>query len=112
MSQTRNGGIRCDWCGRLTRNRSGEYTRPDGVSAGYIVQPEWERFPGGDPTRESIPSERDICEECAADRCPGCGSGRIVHQSPATPGAVGWGGRCKACGFSWGLPAPALESNP
>ncbi len=101
MSRTRNNAIRCDWCGRLTRNVNGEYTRPDGVSAGYIVQPEWERFPGGVTTDGSIESNNDVCEECAAGRCPACGSAAIVQITPAVPGPDGFGGRCKDCGHEW-----------
>jgi len=105
MSRMKNGSIRCDWCGRLTRNENGEYTKPDGVSAGYIVQPEWQRFPGGRTDVGSIPSEDDICEECAANRCSGCGSDLIVRATPSGGvGPFGWGGRCKACGYEWGMP--------
>lgn len=103
MSRMKNSGIRCYWCGKLTRDQNGYYRRPDGT-AGYIHQPEWERFLGGDPTQPSIPSTNDICEECSDDICPMCGSDQIVHTTPCVPGPVGWGGRCKACGKSWGMP--------
>jgi hypothetical protein len=100
MSRAKNGSVRCDWCGRLSRSPDCAYTRPDG-SAGYIVQPEWERFPGGDPTADSIQSTNDICEECAGNLCPACGSDAVVNLTPAAPGPSGWGGRCKACGHQW-----------
>lgn len=79
MSRTKNGATRCDWCGKLTRSKDGEYLKPDGVSAGYIVQPEWLRFPGGDPTQPNIPTELDICEECFEARCPLCGDTSCEH---------------------------------
>jgi hypothetical protein len=107
MSGFGKKGVRCDWCGRFSNNPNGEYTRPDG-SAGYIVQPEWERFPGGDPTvasTPSTPSNNDICEECSAGSCPTCGSYMIVRVTPAVPGPDGWGGRCKTCGHSWTMAA-------
>lgn len=107
MSLTKNKCRRCDWCGKITRNQNGEYTRPDGVSAGYIRQPTWERFPAGDETSTNqVQSENDICEECEADLCPGCGSDQVVNIAPAIPGPTGWGGRCKACGYQWGMPDP------
>jgi hypothetical protein len=92
MSRMKNGSIRCDWCGKLTRSRDGEYTKPDGVSAGYIHSPDWEKD-----------GPMEICEECAEDRCPFCGSEKIVKTTPSVPGPGGWGGRCKACAKSWGL---------
>lgn len=111
MSRTRNGCIRCDWCGRLTRDKDAHYRKPDGTY-GVVVQPEWTRFPGGDPTVPSIPDDRDICEECAADLCPGCGGGRIVRTTPAAPGPTGWGGRCKDCDHTWGVPTSPGEDLP
>lgn len=102
MSMTKNKCVRCDWCGKLSNNRNGEYTRPDGRSAGYIHQPEWERFPGGDATAHNLSTDNDICEECAEDRCPACGSGSLVRTTPSVAGPTGWGGRCKACHFTWG----------
>ena len=42
MSRFNKTGVRCDWCGKFANNESGEYRKPDGVSAGYIHQPEWE----------------------------------------------------------------------
>ncbi len=102
MSLTKNRAVRCDWCGRLSRNPNGEYAKTDGT-AGYIVQPEWERFPGGDPTATSVPSSSDICEECAADLCPACGSAEIVKTTPVVAGPMGWGGRCKSCNHQWGM---------
>ncbi len=54
MSIAKNRACRCDWCGKLSRNQFGEYTRPDGVSAGYIHGPDWDRE-----------GPLDICEECA-----------------------------------------------
>jgi hypothetical protein len=102
MSRVRNKSVRCDWCGKLSGNQNGEYRKWD-ETAGYIHQPEWERFPGGDPQQTSIQSENDICEECAAGLCPACGSSEIVSVSPAIPGPDGWGGRCKQCGFNWAM---------
>lgn len=78
MSQLRNKAIQCDWCGKLTKGAGGEYRRKDG-SYGRIVQPEWERFPGGDPTGPGIQTENDICEECASLRCYCCG--QLVESS-------------------------------
>ena len=105
MSRPKNGCTRCDWCGKLTRDRDAHYLKPDGVNYGRIVQPEWTRFPGGEETAGSMPDDRDICEECAEDHCPACGSERIVRLTPTMPGPSGWGGRCKACGWQWGLTA-------
>ena len=76
MSLCKNNSIRCDWCGRLTRNKNGEYRKTDG-SAGYIHQPEWTRFPDGDPTRMSLPDSRDICEECSEMR--DCKTGELFQ---------------------------------
>jgi hypothetical protein len=44
-------------------------------------------------------------------RCPACRSDRTILITPIRPGPVGWGGRCKACGYRWSLDAPA-ESDP
>jgi hypothetical protein len=98
VSQFGIRGARCDWCGKFSRNNSGEYTKPDGVSAGYIHAPPWD-----------ADSDNDICEECANDLCPFCGSACIVKTTPAIPGPNGWGGRCKACAKWWGMPT-AQES--
>lgn len=92
MSATANAGVRCDWCGRISRHPLGEYARPHG-SAGAIRPPEW--APGG---------AQDICDECAAGRCPGCGSTYTVTITPAVPGPYGWGGRCRDCGHTWTMP--------
>lgn len=102
MSRTKNGCVRCDWCGKISRSQDAEYMRPDG-SAGYIVEPEWMRFPGGDHTapQEGEPAGMDICEECAQGHCPACGGSEIVSIRPSTPGPDGWGGRCKACQHRW-----------
>lgn len=100
MGMTRNGAVRCDGCGKLSRHLLGEYTRPDGT-AGYI-------------NSHGRNSDVDYCEECEADRCPGCGSDLIVHVTPATPGPTGWGGRCKACGHRWYWhvePLPPIEAD-
>lgn len=102
MSLTKNKRTRCDWCGKLTSDNLGHYLKPDGRNYGRIVQPEWERFPGGNPTADSVQSTNDICEECAENHCPACGSDDIVSLTPTTPGPVGWGGRCKTCRFEWG----------
>jgi hypothetical protein len=65
MSLAKNSSVRCDWCGRLSRNALGEYVRPDG-SAGYIGCPDWakEDAAGDDG--------RDICTDCEMDP-PGIG---------------------------------------
>lgn len=104
MSRTRNNAVRCDWCGKLSRDPDSAYRKADGTT-GYIVQPEWERFPGGDHTADSVPSNNDICEECAANRCPACGTDSIVSVTPAMAGPDGFGGRCKSCNHQWSLPA-------
>lgn len=116
MSLTKNKCVRCDWCGKLSNSRDGYYKRPDGT-AGRIIQPEWVRFPGGDPTAsrtdrtEPHPDDaKDICDECAEDRCPACGDTAIVRTTPTVAGPAGWGGRCKACQFAWGLPVPDAET--
>lgn len=98
MSRFKGKGVRCDWCGKFSNNENGEYTKSDGISAGYIVQPEWERFPGGDHAVPSLQSDKDICEECADDLCRFCGSDLIVRQTPVVAGPHGWGYRCKTCG--------------
>lgn len=113
MSLTKNGCTRCDWCGKLTRDRDGHYLKPDGVNYGRIVQPEWQRFPGGDQTSQNqIQSDDDICEECEYNRCPGCGSDQIVHTKPGIAGPIGWGGRCKACKYEWGMPEKEYPEEP
>jgi hypothetical protein len=61
MSLIRNGSCRCDWCGRLSRNQLGQYTRGDG-SAGYIHSPDWDKD-----------GAQDICEECSEKRNPETG---------------------------------------
>ena len=52
MSPAKGKRIRCDWCGKLSNNRRGEYTRQDG-SAGYINCADAENDDG-----------RDKCDEC------------------------------------------------
>lgn len=104
MSKFGKSGVRCDWCGKLANNRTGEYTKPNG-SAGYILQPEWERnHMDANGKHDPIDSENDICKECAAGCCPYCGSDQLVHITPATPGPIGWGCRCKACETRWDIP--------
>lgn len=93
MSQFKERGVRCDWCGNFSSNQSGEYTKPDGVSCGYIRQ----AFHGAEDNGS------DICEECKADQCPKCGGDSVVRMTPSTPGPTGWGGRCEACGHHWQL---------
>jgi len=83
-------GVRCDWCGKIANNPNGEYTKPDGISAGYIHSPDWDK--DGDD---------DICEECANDLCPFCGSFEVVRLTPSIPGPLGWASRCKKCGKDW-----------
>jgi hypothetical protein len=95
MSIFRKTGRRCDWCGKFSMHRTGEYTKPDGISCGYMHAPEWDRD-----------GSADICEECAAGRCPKCGGAEVVNITPAIPGPDGWGGRCKACGHRWEMVAP------
>ncbi len=65
-------GVRCDDCGRIANNPSGEYTRPDG-SAGYIND---SSFPE-DENGQRISGEKDRCEECA-DKLRAAGSPLVV----------------------------------
>ena len=97
MSAFGKKGRRCDWCGKFSTNRIGEYTKPDGISCGYINTPDWER---------ENDQGHDICEECYANLCPHCGSDQIVT------GPDGWGGRCKACGKRWDIPYPSCDERP
>jgi len=90
-------GFRCDWCGKIANNQNGEYERPvvnaSGYHlAGYIRQPDWDKE-----------SRYDICEECAANCCPFCGSDKIVRVTPPAPGPYGCG-RCKDCEKRWVMP--------
>jgi hypothetical protein len=103
MSAFGRKGRRCDWCGKFSKHPQGEYTKPDGVSCGYIRQPEWHFKPDGSTKPEYADSGSDICEECFAGLCPHCGSNQIVRVTPATPGPTGWGGTCKGCGQRWDL---------
>lgn len=48
MSLAKNGSIRCDGCGKLSRTKDGYYRRPDGT-AGYIRGQ----------------AKEDYCDECA-----------------------------------------------
>jgi hypothetical protein len=105
MSIFKTTGVRCDWCGKISMNAHGEYTKPDGISCGYINMPEWMRENGTD-------DGSDICEECAAGRCPKCGSDQVVQTTPVVAGPVGWGGRCKACGGRWGMVVPNGIEHP
>ena len=105
MSQFKVKGVRCDFCGKFSNAPLGEYLKPDGVSMGYISQPEWERnHVDASGKHDPIDSEFDICEECTAHRCTFCGSDQLVRIVPMTPGPTGWGFRCKACGKSWNIP--------
>lgn len=99
MSVFRKTGVRCDWCGKFSSHPNGEYTKPDGISCGYINRPTW-------LVKQDRDDDTDICEECEADRCTFCGSDQIVHLTPMTPGPTGWGVRCKACGKTWDIPTP------
>lgn len=110
MSLTKNGCTRCDWCGKLSNNKLGEYTKPDGACVGYINQPEWYRTESG--ADKGIDDGSDICEECEDNRCPGCGSDQIVHMRPGIAGPLGWGGRCKACKYEWGMPEKEYPEEP
>lgn len=111
MSQFGNRGVRCDWCGKFSTGPSGEYTKPNGISAGYIRQPEWEReHVDANGKHAPIDSDNDICEECAGDCCTFCGSDQLVRITPLTPGPTGWGYRCKACSKQWMIPAPVDET--
>ena len=107
MSVFRKTGVRCDWCGKFANNRMGEYTKPDGRTCGYIRRPDWHFNDDRSEKPEYADSSQDICEECAENLCPFCASDQVVKVTPATPGPYGWGGRCKACGKSWGMPTPA-----
>jgi hypothetical protein len=62
MSRMKNGGERCDVCGKLTRSKDGYYLKPDGVNAGYMHSQEWYGIKAED-------DGTDICEECAAEVC-------------------------------------------
>jgi hypothetical protein len=111
MSVFRKTGVRCDWCGKFSMHPTGEYTKPDGVSAGCIQQPEWERNRVDASGKHApIDSDQDICEECAADCCTFCGSDQLVRITPMTPGPTGWGYRCKACGQRWDIPTPVEQT--
>lgn len=92
MSLLANKSVMCDWCGKLSRHPLGQYTKPDGVSVGYIHAPDWWKD-----------GQADVCEECADGRCPHCGSTEVVRLTPRLPGPIGWGGRCKACERKWSL---------
>jgi hypothetical protein len=62
MSATANNGVRCDGCGRISRNPLGEYRKPDG-SAGYILgTPFWDET--------STDDDQDYCEECGRELQP------------------------------------------
>jgi hypothetical protein len=61
MSRFGKHGYRCNYCGKFTTSRDGEYTRPDG-SAGYMHDPVWAKG-----------TELDTCEECSEKRCWVCG---------------------------------------
>jgi hypothetical protein len=105
MSMFGKQGVRCDWCGKFSADRFGEYRKPDGIHFGRIRQPEWEReHYDADGKHAPIDSEFDICEECAANLCPNCGSDQVVRVTPMTPGPDGWGGWCKACEKRWSMP--------
>jgi hypothetical protein len=54
MTATRNGAVRCDGCGRLSRAPLGAYTQPDG-SAGYI-------------NSQGRNISEDYCDECESAR--------------------------------------------
>lgn len=99
MSTTKNNRVRCDWCGKLSSHPLGEYTRPDGTTAGYINSPEWERNEDG--SYKDGCGTSDICEECEAGHCPACGADEVVSTTPTVAGPVGFGERCKACGHKW-----------
>jgi hypothetical protein len=103
MSLFRKTGVRCDFCGKFTRDRQGHYQRADG-SWGVIVQPEWERFPLGDSSnriRAAVSSGRDICDDCAAKRCLFCGAEEIQVLSSPPAGFFRPYFRCQACGCSF-----------
>jgi len=90
-------GVRCDWCGKIANNTNGEYERPTG-GAGYIHSPDWDKN-----------SDMDACEECAEDRCPSCGSHKVVRVTPGIPGPHGWGGHCESCHYGWSIPLMRQE---
>lgn len=66
MSRTKNNKIRCDRCGVLSSNDSGEYHRPGDSGAKYI-------------NSHGRNCPHDYCEECEDtfgrpwSRCPKCG---------------------------------------
>lgn len=55
MSWFGKTGVRCDWCGKISNNASGEYTRQDGVTAGYIRMM---------LDRNGQDDGRDRCDDC------------------------------------------------
>ncbi len=117
MSAFGKHGRRCDWCGKFTTRHDGLYTRPIknayGINlAGYIRQPSWMFNDDGSLIAGNENDDSDICEECWGDLCPHCGSDKVVMITPATPGPIGWGGRCKACGKTWDMPMPSGEEYP
>jgi hypothetical protein len=77
------GQVRCDWCGRRAADASGRYTRPDGMTLGYIMVPEWDGEDSG----------RHVCDECSRGRCPDCGEEQPLEWAR--------GGRCAKCGREW-----------
>jgi hypothetical protein len=54
MTLTKNGAVRCDDCGKLSRHPMGEYLKPDG-SVGYI-------------NSKGQNSDKDYCDECGFKR--------------------------------------------
>lgn len=57
MTAVANGAVRCDGCGKISRNPLGEYVRKDGTTA-YILA---EEFYDG----TAVGSIKDFCVECA-----------------------------------------------
>jgi len=56
MSTTKNGGVRCDACGRITKNKRGAYSPVPGAPQDcYIL---------GDVYFGLPDTGRDWCEEC------------------------------------------------
>lgn len=60
MSLCKNGSVRCDVCGKLSRGKLGEYTRKDGLP-GTIWSVESAGF-------TNLPASNDVCDDCIEAR--------------------------------------------
>ena len=57
MTAMKNGGVRCDVCGRLSRDPLGYYQNRDG-SSGCIRE-------AAQQGRPDLPANADVCDHCA-----------------------------------------------